>query len=325
MSQTRQQRRAQQRKAAQKPPRKPRRPVAWRWVVGGGIVIVLVAVAVTIMRTEGATDERVGEPEPSASGLPKAADYHSLIVAPDDPNRVFLGTHDGLFESADAGKTWRQTGAIEGDAMNLARDAKDAETLYAAGHQLFQKSSDGGSTWTDIPLDDAISRELGQGGRGVDIHGFASDPANAGTVYAAVAGTGLFRSTDAAEHFTKLSDTGAAGFGIAIASTRPPRIYLADAQQGLLLSENDGKTWEALQSQITGVAVSPRDPKRVLAAGDALYLAIDGRKFRSVLKSDGDGFGALAIAPSDPAIAYAIGLPGTLYVSKDGGANWTTV
>jgi len=294
----------------------------WRWIAGTLTALAVLGVVAIAITLPDSSDTDTAQSRKDASGLPQAADYHSLIVAPDDPERVFLGTHDGLFESTDGGRTWAQTGAINGDAMNLARDAKDAKTLYAAGHQLFQKSTDSGSTWADIPLDDAIARDLTQGGKAVDIHGFAADPTNADTVYAAVAGLGLFKSSNAGADFTKVSDTGAAGFGIAIATTTPPRLYLADAQQGLLLSENDGKTWRTVQPQISGVAVSPKDPERVLAAGDALYLTTNGRTFKSVQASDGSGFGPLAISASDPAIAYAIELPGTLHVSRDGGASW---
>lgn len=322
MSQTLQQKRAQQRKRDQQPPTPPRR-VPWRWIAITAVVVAIVVsivVAVTSFDSEPKQNAKSVSPQ---SGLPDAADYHSLIVAPDDAEHVVLGTHDGLFESTDAGKSWRQTGVLEGDAMNLARDAKDNQLIYAAGHQLFQKSTDGGATWTDIPLDDAIAQDLSNGGgKAVDIHGFASDPTNPNTVYAAVANNGLYKSTNSGAKFTKLSDTGAAGFGIAIGNTRPRRIYLADAQQGLLLSENDGASWKPLQPKIAGVAVSLADPKRVIAAGDALFLATDGRIFRSVQDSEGDGFGPLAIAPSDPQIAYAIELNGTLHVSADGGSTW---
>lgn len=315
------------RRQEDKQPPAPRRR---KWLilatVGTAIAILLVFVVTRNPEDGGAGDggqAATSQPE-AAPGLPETPDYHSLIVSPDDPDKIFLGTHEGLFSSSDGGKSWRQTGAIEGDAMSLARDASDDQLLYAAGHQLFQRSEDGGATWNDIPLDDAISETSSlDGAKAVDIHGFASDPAQPGTVYAAVANRGLYRSTDHGESFTKLSDTGAAGFGIALTDTKPQRIYLADARDGLLVSSNEGKTWRLLQPGVFSVAISPDDPKRVLAAGKAIYLATDGESFKQVQAGPKDGFGPIAFAPSDPLRAYAVGYDRVLYVSKDGGNTWS--
>jgi len=315
----RQQRRASQRQGAKQPPATERRK--WLMLAAVGIAIAIVLVFVTTRNAEdgGAGDggQAATSQQQAAPGLPDTPDYHSLIVSPNDPDKLFLGTHEGLFASSDGGRSWRQTGAIGGDAMSLARDAADDQLLYAAGHELFQRSEDGGVTWNDIPLDDAIS-ESGS----VDIHGFAADPAQPGTVYAAVANRGLYRSTDHGASFTKLSDTGAAGFGIALTNTKPQRIYLADAREGLLVSSNEGKTWSLLQSGVISVAISPDDPKRVLAAGEAIYLATDGESFKLVQTGPKDGFGPIVFAPSDPLRAYAVAYDRVLYVSQDGGATW---
>ncbi len=307
------------RQEAKQPPDPERRK--WLILAAVGIAIAIVLVFVTTRNAEdgGAGDagQAATSQQQAAPGLPDTPDYHSLIVSPDDPDKIFLGTHEGLFASSDGGKSWRQTGAIGGDAMSLARDAADDQLLYAAGHGLFQRSEDGGLTWNDIPLDDAIS-ETGS----VDIHGFAADPAQPGTVYAAVANRGLYRSTDHGASFTKLSDTGAAGFGIALTNTKPQRIYLADAGEGLLVSSNEGKTWRLLQPGVISVAISPDDPKRVLAAGEAIYLATDGESFKQVQAGPKDGFGPVVFAPSDPLRAYAVAYDRVLYVSQDGGATW---
>ena len=296
-------------------------------VAAGALVAVIVTAFVAsngrLPGTDGDGGGSASERASASVGLPDSPDYHSLIVAPEDSQHVFLGTHIGLFESKDGGASWRQTGAIDGDAMNLARDATNADVLYAAGHELFQKSSDGGNSWKDIPLDDAISQTRAiDGSKGVDIHGFAADPTNANTVYAAVAAKGLYKSTDAGESFVKLSDTGAAGFGVALATTKPRRIYLADTQRGLLRSQDEGRTWDPLQAGVISVAIAPDDQRRVLATGKAIYLSIDGTTFKAV-RDSAEGFGPVTFAPSDPQVAYVIGFDRTLYVSDDAGATWT--
>ncbi len=321
----RQQRRASQRQKVKQPHAPERRK--WLILATVGAAIAIGLVFFTTRNSEdgsaGGGGQAATSQQQAAPGLPDTPDYHSLIVSPNDPDKIFLGTHEGLFASSDGGKSWRQTGAIGGDAMSLARDAADDQLLYAAGHGLFQRSEDGGLTWNDIPLDDAIS-ETGSidGEKAVDIHGFAADPAQPGTVYAAVANRGLYRSTDHGASFTKLSDTGAAGFGIALTNTKPQRIYLADAGEGLLVSSNEGKTWRLLQPGVISVAISPDDPKRVLAAGEAIYLATDGESFKQVQAGPKDGFGPVVFAPSDPLRAYAVAYDRVLYVSQDGGATW---
>src|SRR5215207_9939900 len=60
---------------------------------------------------------------PPPVGLPHTPDYHSLLVDADDPNRVLLGTHVGIYESVDGGRKWRFSGLEGDDAMNLVRQA----------------------------------------------------------------------------------------------------------------------------------------------------------------------------------------------------------
>src|SRR3989304_1769214 len=44
-------------------------------------------------------------PAGASEGLPATSDYHSLLVSPDDPQRLLLGTHQGLYNSSDGGRT----------------------------------------------------------------------------------------------------------------------------------------------------------------------------------------------------------------------------
>lgn len=104
----------------------------------------------------------------TSSGLPRTSDYHSLLVAPTDPNELLLGTHQGLFESVDGGVTWRSASLAGSDAMNLARPG--AGTVWAAGHDLLSRSIDGGATWHEVRPSGLPS---------LDVHGFVSTAARA--------------------------------------------------------------------------------------------------------------------------------------------------
>jgi photosystem II stability/assembly factor-like uncharacterized protein len=293
----------------------PSRP--WLWALAGaavvGVIAAIVGVAVT-RSNDGAVTPASNEVAEPAAGLPDTPDYHSLSVNPTNPSRVLLGTHQGLFSSSDGGKTWTFE-ALEGqDAMNLARTG--GKTVWTAGHNVFAKSTDGGRTW--IALNP-------KGLPSLDLHGFAVDPRQPRTLYAAVAGQGLYRSTDNGVSFSPISaDVG--GGVMALAVTSSGDILAGDMQKGLLVSRDGGQTWRlVLRAQLMGLAINPSDPRRIAAAGPGILLSTDGgRSWRKRLEI-ADGAGPVAWSPSNPRIAYVVGFDQTLYRSVDRGETWSAV
>ena len=287
----------------QQPP--ARRP--W-WLSAGAALVALVAVLALIVFNRGGSSANL------SAGLPHTPDYHSLLVNPADPQRLVLGTHTGLYSSSDGGRHWRFDSLAGDDAMNLVRPASD--TVWLAGHEVFKKSVDGGTTWADV---------RSSGLPGLDIHGFAVDPGNPRRLYAAIAGHGLYRSTNGGSSFSSVSSE-VGGNVMALAILPGKRILAGDMQQGLVASGDGGASWtEILRAQVMGLAVNPRDPKRVLATGAGVALSTDGgHSWRSVLDLPG-GAGPVAGSKSDPKLAYAVGFNRTLYRSGDGGESWQPV
>jgi len=294
---------------AQHPQRRqalPRRPWWLYATAAAGIVVLAVVVALVANRSGGS-----GE---TATGLPHTSDYHSLLVSPNNPQSLLLGTHQGLYASRDGGRTWKFDALSGDDAMNLARPG--ATTIWLAGHQVFKKSTDAGATWQDVQP---------TGLPGLDIHGFAVDPRNPRTLYAAVAGQGLYRSRDGGGSFAPVSsDVG--GNVMALAVMPDGRILAGDMRQGLLASPDGGRSWkQVLGAQLMGIAVNPGRPQRVLASGSGIALSTDGgRSWRSVLDLP-DGAGPVAWAPGNARLAYAVGFDRVLYRSSDGGESWQPV
>jgi photosystem II stability/assembly factor-like uncharacterized protein len=261
----------------------------------------------------GATQE-ANSGEGAAAGLPRTSDYHSLLVAPNNPSRLLLGTHQGLFGSNDGGRTWSKVGLSRRDAMNLARPSR--ETIWVAGHNVFAKSTDGGATWANV-------RPAGL--PSLDIHGFALDPKHPGRLYAAVAGEGLYRSRNNGRSFSLVSaEVGGAVFALGVLPDG--RILAGDLKQGLLASADGGRSWQlALHEQLLGLAVNPREPNRLLAAGRAIFLSENGgRRWRRVFGTP-EGFGPVAWSTSRPSLGYAVGFDRNLYRSTDGGRSWHAV
>ena len=198
--------------------------------------------------------------------------------------------------------------------MNLARPA--GKTIWLAGHLVFKKSSDGGRTWADVQPSGLPS---------LDIHGFAVDPRNPRTLYAAVAGEGLYRSRDGGHSFARVSQE-VGGNVMALAVLPDKRILAGDMQRGLLESRDGGASWKPkLRVQLMGLAVNPRDPRRILATGAGVALSTNGgRSWRSVLDLP-SGAGPVAWSASNPRLAYVVGFDRSFYRSTNSGASWQPV
>ncbi|HEX9374559.1 MAG TPA: YCF48-related protein [Roseiflexaceae bacterium] len=293
------------------PPQPPKpRPTARRpWWQYAAAAACLAAVALVLALTVFGR----GGGGTSAAGLPHTPDYHSLLISPTDPERLTLGTHNGLYVSSDGGRHWRFAALSGDDAMNLARPT--GKTVWLAGHQVLKRSLDGGATWNDVRP---------SGLPGLDIHGFAVDPRDPGTLYAAIAGQGLYRSSGGGGSFALVSRS-VGGSVMALAVMPDGRILAGDMEQGLLASR-DGKRWaQTLRAQVMGLAVNPSNPNRVLASGAGIALSTDGgSSWRSVLDL-ADGAGPIAWSTSNPRLAYAVGFNRVLYRSGDGGESWQPV
>lgn len=247
--------------------------------------------------------------------LPNTPDYHSLLVSPASPDRLTLGTHAGLFGSADGGLSWTKASLAGQDAMNLAQPG--GETVWAAGHDVLARSGDGGRTWQDVRPD---------GLPGLDVHGFAVDAKDSRTLFAAIAGQGIYRSTDGGASFGLVTSEFGRGV-MALASLPDGRLLAGDMErQGLFVSSDRGTTWQGVvQGQVMGIAVDRTKPERILASGTGVLLSTDGGRTWKQALSVPEGSGPVAWSPSDPNIAYVVGFDRFLYRSGDGGESWSRV
>ncbi len=282
-----------------------------RLVNGATAVAALMVVGVTLLLNRGGGATAPGGSATSV-GLPDTPDYHSLLVDPANTERVTLGTHAGLFKTGDGGRTWRAAELSGQDAMNLVRTAGP---LWAAGHEVLARSDDGGTTWRDVRP---------RGLPSLDVHGFAAHP-RSGELFAAVAGQGLYRSGDDGQTFTRASrDVGGSVFGLAVMPDGT--LLAADTSQGLLASDDAGRSWRQLIGEpMLGVAINPADPKTVLATGKGIYRSADAGKTWTRAVEITEGAGPVAWSPSAPKVAYVVGFNRVLYRTDDAGERWAPV
>jgi photosystem II stability/assembly factor-like uncharacterized protein len=250
----------------------------------------------------------VGRPGVAPSSLPRVTEYDSLLVSRIDPGTVLLGTQRGLFRTTNGGRSWTPAGLHQEAVTSLSQAGR---TIIAAGDHLLALSADGGKTW----------RRLHPGGLpNEDVAALGSDRS---TIYVVLGGAGLYRSSDRGRTFRPVSFTvGPAIRALALTSSR---IIAGDVVSGVYLSRN-GREWlHTARGMIMGLAVGGEDREQVLAAGWGIVRSTDGgRRWRTALHSR-VRFSAVAWAPGDASLAYAVGDNRSFWRSADGGLHWRMV
>jgi len=213
---------------------------------------------------------------PVTDGQIRSASVGAVAVAESNPDIVFIGMGescirgnimpgDGVYKSADAGRTWTHTGFSESQAISRIRiHPTNPDVVYVASFGKYGapsaergvfKSIDGGKTWKKT-----LFRDDRTGAVDLSI-----DRKNPDVIYAALweayrveyqmssggPGSGLFKSTDGGETWTEITRNaglppGVIGrIGVSVSGADPNRVYaLVENEKGGLFSSDDGgKTW----------------------------------------------------------------------------------
>ena len=116
---------------------------------------------------------------------PEGRIIRALAIDPQTPSTLYAGTDAGVFQSRDAGATWRavSVGLANTDVQALAIDPQSPSTLYAGtwDRGVFQ-SRDAGATW----------RAVNAGLTNTDVNALAIDPHTPSRLYAGTWGGGVF-------------------------------------------------------------------------------------------------------------------------------------
>ena len=321
----------------------------------------------------GVYSRRVEGGEWTTTGLDVTTNY-GVHFDPFDAKRLFITYTDiGLFRSEDGGRSWaRSMNGVPRNWTNTAYwvefDPKVRGRMWGVTsytHDLPRpkmwrrtspesyrggvvRSDDGGRTWqvsnngmpetapTHILLDPA-------------------SPPDARTLYVAAFGRGVYKSVDGGKSW-ELKNQGiprAEPFAWRLARASDGTLYVLLARRtedgsigragdGALFKSTDGAaTWTPVllppgANGPNGLAIDPRDPRRMLLAawarawgvhgeGGGIYLTTDGAKtWRVVLDRDRHVYD-VTIDPRNPDVMYASGFESSAWRSTDAGEHWSRI
>jgi photosystem II stability/assembly factor-like uncharacterized protein len=203
--------------------------------------------------------------------------------------------------------------------MALALPLSDSKILYAAGHDVFFKSTDSGKTWN------AVTTNL----PGLDIHGFTVDPENADRVFAHVVGFGIFGSEDGGTTWNQLSDSAPPSTFNLTTGESSNSLYVAAGQAGLWHSSDGGRTWIEVKTSpdegvvaVTYVREKGRLYMTTLGSSAGLYVSDNNGQSWKPTGLNGTLL-AIAVSPLDSEHIVVVNDQGEVFASRDGGLTWS--
>jgi photosystem II stability/assembly factor-like uncharacterized protein len=245
---------------------------------------------------------------------------HGLAVDRNDPARLLIATHHGLFSAGPDGKAHRLSEVQ--DFMGFNAHPADPDRLYASGHPPqggnlgFIVSSDRGRTWTQI--------SPGVNGP-VDFHQVTVSRADPKTIYGAY--RGLQASRDGGQTWTMAGPAPDRLISLTASARNADTLYAA-TETGLLISTDAGKSWKPLLqgSPVTLVEVTPDGALYAFVVGRGLVRSAEEPLTFTTLGNDfGGGFlQHLAVDPTNPKRLFAATGRGRLLASTDEGRTWAT-
>lgn len=302
-----------------------------------------------------------------SDGFFKTGSVGAVAVSESDPNVVYVGmgehavrgvmTHhgDGMYKSTDAGKTWKQTGLAQ--SQHIARIVIHPQNpdvllvavqgaLYGPSEQRgVYKSTDGGQTWRKtLSVDDKTGC--------VEL---SMDMNNPRILYAAMneygrlpwkvisggAGSGLYKSVDGGETWTKLEGGLPKEMGkmsIAVCRSNSNKVYAlieSDSEKesgGLFVSDNAGKSWSRITNDHRLVQRAwyyiemfpdPLDDRTLYVLSAPCLRSTDGGKNWEEISGTHGDYHDLWINPRNSK-NMIIGNDGGAAVSLNAGKTWST-
>ncbi len=219
------------------------------------------------------------------------------------------------------GTTGTWTDVIGGDGMDCAINPTNASVLYGEYQNGgLQRSTNGGSTWTDIIPENGNAS-------GAWISPIVIDPNNNQTIYFGT-NRAVYKSTNQGTAWTKISSTLSLTYdvdNIAVAPSNSSYIYFVTGYywtKEIYRTTNGGTSWTKMTTpindRITWLSINPTDPNIIYitysnyTSGSKVYRSTNGGSTWTNIT------GTLPNLPAN-CIVYQTGSNGALYLGMDAG------
>ncbi|MBJ6127750.1 F510_1955 family glycosylhydrolase [Microvirga splendida] len=282
--------------------------------------LALTAAAALTLATIGYSVRSEATETLEVSKLPAHTHIHGLAVDRQDPSKLLIATHHGLFRAGADGKAERVSEVQ--DFMGFNPHPSDPKTLYASGHPAqggnlgFITTTDQGRTWTQV--------SPGVNGP-VDFHQMTVSPADPNTIYGSH--KGLQISRDAGKTWKMVGPTPDKLIDLAASAKNADTLYAA-TEEGLLVSKDAGKTWKPQLggAPVSLVEVTPDGTLYAFVIGRGLVRSAEEPLNFTELGNDFGGgyFLHLAVDSTNPDRLFASTGKGRVLTSTDQGRTWSS-
>ena len=256
-----------------------------------------------------------------------------LIPDPTDSQKFFVLTDFGVFETTDAGWTYRIADQeFPGQVVQwlwIVEEPRKTYYVIARGGKIFRKS-DGDEEWFMLrPEEDDYTAFFG-----------VSDPSDSNIIYTSVRSTrggySFLASTDRGNTWKHL-DNGLPNLPVHwfVADRQARGNFYLGTDGGLFKSTNNGMSWELLavgsaKAPVRTIAVHPNDPSKLwVGVYGGVFISFDGG-MHLVMANNGlrsAEIRSLVVNPSNPEDifvgVYSPGIPESIFRSQDEGESWT--
>ena len=260
----------------------------------------------------------------------KGQSIRALTQAPSDAKVWIAGTLRGVYRSEDGGVQWTQITPVGSmdlhEVESIAIDPRDPRTVYAGTWHLPWKTTDGGANWHNIKqglIDDS------------DVFSIIINPVVPNIVYTSAC-SGIYRSDNGGELYHKIQGipmTARRTRVLMLDPTSPNTVY-AGTTEGLYKTLDGGATFRRMTGPdviVNDVYVDPKNPQHVLLATDRSGV-LESDDAAATFKAANSGFSqrqvASVLVDAKTPQTILVGVVndksyGGVFVSHDGGANWS--